>query len=92
MRNDLGLFNNQRMIDYIEKEGTRGPLVGTVPSIEINEAAWMLFPILKMLDWKFLPHAGGFLEQDEALMSQIAYLYNLEKVVKESVRLRDLLG
>ena len=92
MRDDLGLFNSQRMIDYISNKGARGRLASTVPSIETNEAAWLLYPILKALDWSFLPHSGGFLEQDEALMLQIAYLSNLEKTVEESLQLRNLLG
>jgi hypothetical protein len=46
------------------------------------EAAWHAWGLMEMTDWRFLPRAGGLLDQPEALLEDILTLASLNQMVE----------
>jgi hypothetical protein len=51
-----------------------------------SPTAWTLFTILEAKDWKHLPNGGGWCDQDEGLMEEIALLSQLSYLTEAEVR------
>lgn len=46
------------------------------------EAAWQAWSLMEATDWRFLPRAGGLLDQPEALLEDILTLATLARAVE----------
>lgn len=50
------------------------------------KAARTLFMLMESTDWRHLPMDGGWLDQDECLMEDVALLSQMSQLVRSEVR------
>jgi len=50
------------------------------------ESAWKTFTLMEATGWRFLPQAGGLLDQDEALLLDVLTIASLNQRVKDRLR------
>ena len=48
------------------------------------ETAWKVFTLGEAFDWKIMPFAGGFMEQPECLMLDIATIHKFKRALEAS--------
>ncbi len=51
------------------------------------EAAWRVWTMLEATEWRHLPQAGGLLDQDEALMSDLAAIGARSSIVRQMIEI-----
>lgn len=56
------------------------------------ERAWRAFTLMEATGWRYLPEAGGLLDQDEALMSDILTIRGLDEKQKRVRKVGPVLG
>lgn len=50
------------------------------------EVSWQVYKLMEALDWKFLPYAGGLLDQPEWLIHDLLVISWRKRVVEEMLK------
>lgn len=58
-------------------------------SLHYPRAAWMLYQLMDATDWKHLPGGGGWLDQDECLMTDITILARMANYVRAQLDVNE---
>lgn len=58
-------------------------------SLHHPRAAWMLYQFMDVTDWKHLPGGGGWLDQDESLMTDITILARMASYVRAQLEVNE---
>ncbi len=56
------------------------------------KASWLLFQWMDATEWKHLPNSGGWLEQDETLMTDLTTLARMASYVRAQIEANEATG